>query len=310
MASGGSSKLVIYAALAGNAAIAVTKFVAAAFTGSSAMLSEAFHSVVDTGNQGLLLYGLKRADRPASARHPFGHGMELYFWSFVVAILIFGLGAGISFYEGLQALSHPEPLQNAIVNYAVLGASIVFESGSFAVAYREFNKAKGRQSAWRAVRRGKDPTMFAVLFEDTAALAGLVIALEGVGAADLLGWAWADGAASLGIGVVLALVAALLAVECKGLLIGEAASDDVVAGLRRILSGHAGIERLGELLTMHMGPRDVLVVASADFDDRLRAGEVEGAVAALDLEIRAAYPEVKRVVIEARRRPAPPPPPG
>jgi cation diffusion facilitator family transporter len=309
MAAGGSSTLVIYAALAGNAAIAATKFVAAAFTGSSAMLSEAFHSVIDTGNQALLLHGLRQARRPASPRHPFGHGREVYFWSFVVAMLIFGLGAGISVYEGVKGLLHPHAIENALVSYVVLGAAMLFEGGSFFVAYREFRKSKGYLSTWQAVHRGKDPTMFAVLLEDSAALTGLVLAFVGVAANDRLGWHRADGAAALGIGVVLAAVAALLAYESKGLLIGEAASEEVVAGLRRLIRARPEIQSIAELLTVHLAPEDIVVVASVDFDDRLDMANAEELIATLNGEIHAAYPAVRHVFIQALPKATRTPPP-
>ena len=192
----GGSKKVIYAALAGNSLIAVTKFVAAGLTGSSAMLSEAVHSVVDTGNQGLLRYGLARSRRPADEEHPFGHGPELYFWAFVVAILIFGLGAGISFYEGLAKISDPHPITNPVINYVVLAVAIVFELGAWLVAFREFRKVQGRATLLTAVRRSKDPALFTVLFEDTAAMLGLLFALAGIALADWLDMPWLDGAAS------------------------------------------------------------------------------------------------------------------
>ena len=189
MAASGSKK-VIYAALAGNGLIAITKFFAASVTGSSAMLSEAIHSVVDTGNQGLLLYGIKRSKRPPDAAHPFGYGSEIYFWSFVVAILIFGLGAGISFYEGMQKLMNPHPISDPYINYIVLALAMVFEAGSWWIAYKEFGKVRGNFGLFEAVRRSKDPTIFTVLFEDTAAMLGLFAALIGIAASDRLGIVW------------------------------------------------------------------------------------------------------------------------
>ena len=245
MAAHGSKK-VIYAALAGNGLIAITKFFAAGYTGSSAMLSEAIHSVVDTGNQGLLLYGIKRSQRPADETHPFGYGSEIYFWSFVVAILIFGVGAGVSFYEGVQKLIHPHPISSPVVNYIVLGAAMVFEAVAWYIAYKEFGRVRGNLGLFEAVQRSKDPTLFTVLFEDTAAMLGLIVALFGVAAAHLLGLAWADGAASVAIGVILASTAALLAYETKGLLIGEAAGRKVQLGIRRILTSSPEVNRINE----------------------------------------------------------------
>lgn len=299
MASSGSKK-VIYAAIVGNSLIAVTKFGAGLYTGSSAMLSEAVHSLVDTGNQWLLLYGLKRARQPADSRHPFGYGMEEYFWAFVVAILIFGLGAGISFYEGLQRVLDPHPMGDAYVNYVVLGLAIVFEGASWLVAFREFRHSKGKSSWMTAIRRSKDPTKFTVLFEDTAAILGLVVALIGIALAETLAMPMLDGVAAIVIGVILATTAALLAYECKGLLIGEAAGPSVVRGIRRIVGQQDGILAINEVLTMHLGPQDVLVNLSLDFADGISANDVEQAISNLEQAVKTAYPEVRRIFIEAQ----------
>ncbi len=236
-----ASKKVIYAALAGNSFIAVIKFAAAAITGSSAMFSEAIHSVVDTGNQWLLLYGIKRAARPADAEHPFGYGMEIYFWTFVVAILIFAVGAGVAVYEGVTKLLNPHPITSPYVNYAVLAVAMVFEAGAWSIAFREFRKAKGQDGYWAAVRASKDPAIFTVLFEDSAAMLGLVVAMAGIALGETLGVPEMDGAASILIGLILAVVAAFLASESKGLLIGESARKEVVAGIERIVAGQPGI---------------------------------------------------------------------
>ena len=295
-----SSKRVIYAALAGNSLIAATKFAAAWFTGSSAMLSEAIHSVVDTGNQLLLLFGLARARRPADAAHPFGYGMEVYFWTFVVAILIFALGGGISLYEGLAKLGNPHPISSPHINYIVLGAAIVFESGSWWVAFREFRATKGGLGYFEAVRHSKDPTIFTVLFEDTAAMLGLIAALVGIVLADALDAPVLDAVASMVIGVILAVTALALAYETKGLLIGEGASAALVGGIRRIVEDEPGIVRTNEVLTMHLGPDDVLLNLSIDFDDTLDSAEVEAAVSRLERRIKEDFPEVGRVFIEAQ----------
>ena len=299
MASAGS-KRVIYAAMLGNSLIAVTKFAAGAFTGSSAMLSEAVHSLVDTGNQWLLLYGIARSQRPADSRHPFGYGMELYFWSFVVAILIFGLGAGISVYEGAQRILHPHPMSDAWVNYGVLGLAILFEGASWWVAFREFRQIKGSRGIIEEVRRSKDPTVFTVLFEDTAAMLGLFVALIGIAASQLLEMPALDGVAAVIIGAILAGTAGFLAYECKGLLIGEGASPAVVNGIRRIAGEQTGVKAINEVLTMHLGPRDVLANLSLDFDDQIAAGEVENTISRLEKAIKSAHPEVTRVFIEAQ----------
>ncbi len=295
-----SSVKVIFAALAGNSLIAVTKFVAAAMTGSSAMFSEAIHSLVDTGNQVLLLFGLHQAKRPADADHPFGYGKEVYFWAFVVAILIFGLGAGISLYEGLDKLENPHPVTDAYINYIVLGLAILFEGVSWWVAFKEFRATKGSRGYLEAVRKSKDPTVFTVLFEDSAAMLGLFIALAGIGASQITHDGAYDALASIGIAVVLAATASFLAFECKGLLIGESAEASVVAGIEAIATENPGVDRLNEIRTMHFGPEDVLVTLSLDFNDDISAGDVERIIAAMEQRIKQTYPDVSRVYIEAQ----------
>lgn len=299
MAAKGSRK-VIFAALVGNGLIAITKFFATAYTGSSAMLSEAIHSVVDTGNQGLLLYGMKRARQPADEHHPFGYGSEIYFWSFIVAILIFGVGAGISFYEGVQKLLYPHPITSPHINYIVLALAMLFEAAAWWIAYKEFNRVRGSLGLIEAVQRSKDPTVFTVLFEDTAAMLGLVAALVGVYCADRFGIEWADGAASIAIGVILAGTAALLAYETKGLLIGESAGRKVLSGIRRIVTSAPGINRINELRTMHLAPNDIILALSVDFNDNMKVTEVEASVSRIEREVKSRFPEVKRLYIEVQ----------
>jgi cation diffusion facilitator family transporter len=294
------SKKVIYAALAGNSLIAVTKFAAAFYTGSSAMFSEAIHSAVDTGNQALLLHGMRCAARPADARHPFGYGMEIYFWAFVVAILIFAVGAGVSIYEGVEKLRHPHPMTNVWVNYLVLGLALIFEFGAWFVAYREFGKRKGRRGCLAAIRASKDPTIFTVLLEDTAAMLGLLVALVSVLCGHLLGLHWMDGVGSIAIGAILAGTALLLAMETKGLLIGESARREVVEGARRIVGGDPAVTAVNEILTLQLGPADVLVTVSIDFRPELDSNEVEAAVSRIEQTIKTAHPEVRRIFIEAQ----------
>lgn len=294
------SKKVIYAALIGNSLIAVSKFVASAITGSSAMLSEAIHSVVDSGNQVLLLNGIRLAKKAPDDRHPFGYGMELYFWTFVVAILIFGIGAGLSFYEGIKHYLHPEPIKSPSVNYIVLVLAMVFEGWAWSVAYREFNKQRGDTPFIKAVRHSKDPTVFTVLFEDSAAMLGLAIALLGVIGSHLFGLHALDGLASIGIGVVLASVAILLAIESKGLLIGEGADPEVVAELRNLLNSDSRIHRTNEILTMHLGPEEILLNTSIDFVGNLTADEVEAAISEIEKEVKSRFPAIRRVFIEAQ----------
>ncbi len=296
------SARVAYAALAGNLLIAITKFGAALYTGSSAMLSEAIHSVVDTGNQGLVLLGLHRAGKPPDRTHPFGYGMEIYFWSFVVAMLIFGLGAGVSFYEGIGKLMKPEPISSFTANYVVIGAAFLFEGGSWLVGYREFNRHRGDEGLISAIRGSKDPTVFTVLFEDTAALLGLVVALCGLLAAQFLQVEWADGAASVVIAVILAVVATGLAYETKGLLTGEAATGATVEAIRRMALAEKRVTGVNELRTVHFGPNDILVAVSLDFGDDVTLGEIEQTVSRLETNIRDRFPGIGRVFIETQAR--------
>jgi len=295
-----SSKKAIYAALVGNSLIAISKFWAAAYTGSSAMFSEAIHSVVDTGNQWLLLYGLKRSKRPADKTHPFGYGMEVYFWSFVVAILIFGLGAGISINEGIAKVKNPVPVNDPFINYIVIGFSVIFEAAAFSFAYREFHKSKGSQNWLKAVRASKDPAIFTVLFEDFAALVGLLVAGIAIYLGDTLGMPVLDGIASIVIGLILAITASCLAFECKGLLMGESASEAVLAGITKIIEEEAHVLHINEILTMHLGPHDILLNLSLDFKDDLSSTNVETTISKLELGIKEKYPEIKRVFIEAQ----------
>ena len=297
-----SSKKVIYAALIGNALIAVTKFGASVFTGSSAMLAEGIHSLVDTGNQGLLLYGLHKAKKPPDAQFPFGHGKEIYFWSFVVAILIFALGSGISLYEGVVHIVHPEPIENPMINYIVLGLALIFEGGAWYLAFQEFSEAKGKWSYMQAVQRGKDPTIFMVLFEDTAAVLGLVVAFVGIWLGQVTGIPYLDGVATVIIGLILGATAVWLAYETKGLLIGESANREVVQSIRQIAGGLSEITHVNEVLTMHMGPEFILVNMSVDFQDGLSSEHVESTIAKIDHAIKEAHPRVKRIFIEAEKR--------
>ncbi len=299
MAATGSRK-VIFAALAGNALIAVTKFVAASITGSSAMLSEGIHSLVDTGNQGLLLYGIRKADQPADAKHPFGYGAEIYFWAFVVAILIFAVGAGVSIYEGIQKIIDPHPIANININFVVLGLALVFEGVAWWIAYRAFENYRGRRSFVDAVRDSKDPTLFTVLFEDTAAMLGLVVAFLGIAGAAWLDLAWLDGAASIVIGAILAITAILLAIETKGLLIGEAADPEVTHAIRALVGATPTVHALNEIRTLHRGPNDVLLALSIDFEDNLTVGKVEDAIFHLETAIKDRFPAVKRLFIEVQ----------
>lgn len=302
VAAHGTSRRVIYAALAGNALIAGTKFVAAWVTGSSAMLSEAIHSCVDTGNQGLLLVGLRRAARPPDDEHPFGYGREVYFWAFTVSILIFGVGSGVALYEGLHEISNPTPIEHVWVSYGVLAAALCFEGVSWGVAISAFNRERGERSYRQAIRASKDPTVLTVLLEDTAAMAGLLVAFVGIGLGHELDMPLLDGVASVAISAILAGTATVLAIETHGLLIGEAADPLLVAEIREILQRHPQVERINEILTLHQGPSDVLVNLSVDFVDGVDSSAVEDSVSQIERDIRSRYPEVRKIFVEAQSR--------
>lgn len=266
------------------------------------MFSEGIHSVVDTGNQILLLYGLKQSKKPADDRFPFGHGKEIYFWSFVVAIMIFAVGAGISIYEGVHRLSDPRPIENIMISYIVLGLAILFEGAAWFFALREFKKVKGESGYIEAVQRGKDPSMFVVLFEDSAALLGLLVALISTALTQLTGNLYFDGLASIVIGLILAGTAMWLALETKGLLIGESANNYVVVGIKKLAQDIDNIEHVNEVLTMHMGPDYILVNISVEFKDEASASDIEDAVGLLDDAIKNQYENVQRVFIEGEAR--------
>lgn len=298
MASG--SKKVIYAAMIGNGLIAVCKFVGAFLTGSSAMMSEGIHSVVDTGNQGLLLYGIARSNRKADEKHPFGYGSEIYFWAFIVAMLIFSIGAGISIYHGVEKILHPHPIESPTINYVILALAIVFEGAAWYIAFKEFETTRGKKSIFQAVRDSKDPTVFTVLFEDTAAMLGLLVALIGIWIAVTFNLPWVDGAASVLIGIILAGTAIVLALETKGLLIGEAAAPEIVEEIRRMIGEQPAIVALNEIRTLHRGPNDVLLAISVDYNDEIPAGVVERTNTELELAIKSKYPVVKRLFLEVQ----------
>jgi cation diffusion facilitator family transporter len=291
------STKVILTALAANVGIAIAKFVAAAITGSSAMLTEGVHSLVDSTNQVLLLYGQKRSKRPADAVHALGYGRELYFWSFVVAILVFSLGAGVSIYEGILHLLHPEPTEDLLIAFIVLGVAIGLEGWSTIAALREFNDERGRKSIFRAIRDTKDAPNLIVLLENSGAIAGLLIAGLGISLSALTGSPMFDGIASVLIGLVLASTAVMLIVEAKGLLIGEAADPALVRELRRCIESRPQIVAVRELLTVHQAPEMVVAIIGVDFEDSISARAVEETVASIEREIAAAFPVVTRVYI-------------
>ncbi|MBI1402588.1 MAG: cation diffusion facilitator family transporter [Porphyrobacter sp.] len=293
--------IVLYGALAANLGIAIAKFVAAGFTGSSSMISEGFHSLVDTGNQVLLLFGQHRAKRPPDDKHPFGYGRELYFWAFVVAILIFALGAGISAYEGWLHIQEPEPLKDPTWNYAVLGVAFLLEGTSWSIALREFARSKGEEGWWQAIRSSKDPATFIVLFEDSAALTGLAIAALGVWASHSFGDSRIDGVASLAIGAVLAAVAVLLAREAKGLLIGEGADDRMVTRVREVVGASEGVTAVNHVRTVHTAPDSVFAAISADFADDLSMGEGEALIERIEQALRAEFSELSSIYVRPEK---------
>jgi len=280
-----------------NLGIAIAKFIAAGISGSSSMLSEGVHSVVDSGNQVLLLYGQARAQRPPDNRHPFGYGRELYFWAFVVAILIFAVGAGISIYEGWRHIADPEPLRDPTINFIILAIAFLLEGASWTIAMREFDARRGGQSWWKAVRRSKDPAGFIVLFEDSAALAGLLIAAFGIWLSHRTGDARIDGGASIAIGLILATVAILLAREAKELLIGEAADPALIATIWRIVERHPEISTVNHVRTIHTAPDSVFVAVSADFEDELKMGDAETLIETIEDELKTASPMISSIYI-------------
>lgn len=302
----------IYTAAGANLAIAAAKFVGAFLTGSTAMLAEGAHSLVDTANQLLLLVGLKRAKKPADAKHPFGYGREVYFYAFIVALFIF-LGGGIfAIYEGAHKIEHPEPAADATVfgvhlsgfwvNVSILGFAILAEGYSCLVAVKAFWAEKGQRSAITAIHRSKDPSLYTILVEDVAALIGLVIAMTGVVLAHVLDMPVLDGWASIGIGLVLIGMSIFLMIETHGLLIGEAADPEVVRTIQAAVREETAVQHVNEVLTQHLGPSDILVNLSLDFADDVPAGEVERTVARLEQRIKAKSHNVTRVFIEIQSR--------
>ncbi|MGF6346607.1 cation diffusion facilitator family transporter [Variovorax sp. W2I14] len=297
------SKVAIYGAIGANVAIAITKFVVAGITGSSAMLSEGIHSAVDTFNGVLLLVGLKLSKRPATPEHPFGHGKELYFWSLIVAVLIFGLGGGVSFYEGIQHIRAPEPMRDPTWNYVVLAAAFVFEGTSFLIALKQFRAQAKGTPFWQALDRSKDPTTYTVLAEDSAALMGLLVAALGIYLGHALDMPVLDGVASVVIGVLLAGVAVLLIAQARGLLIGEGIRPETARAIRAIALEQPSVEDVGHVLSMYIGADEALVIVDVNFKDDISTGEAGDAIAAIEAEVRARFPTIRRIFIEATEAP-------
>jgi cation diffusion facilitator family transporter len=300
------SRLVIYVAIASNLAIAASKFTVAAFTGSAAMVSEGVHSLVDTGNGILLLVGSRLSRRPATQEHPFGHGKELYFWGLIVAILIFGLGGGASVYEGFLHIRNPQPVTAPWWTYATLGASAVFEGTSLIVALRQFKAQAGSTPFWRALHQSKDPTTYTVLAEDSAALVGLAVAAIGIFLSQRFQAPVFDGAASVVIGLLLAGVAVMLIRESRGLLIGEGLQLRTAQAIRRVALGHAEVRAVGAIRSMYIGPAQVLVTLSIEFDDDTDVPKLEAAIESIESEVRGQFPMIARIYIEPRSEVADP----
>lgn len=298
MSKPSGSRLVVYAALVGNLCIAIAKFIAAGISGSSAMLSEGVHSLVDTLNEVLLLYGLHRADKKPDTVHPFGYGRELYFWSFIVALLVFAAGAGVSAYEGVLHIRNPEPATNHALSYAVLGIAFVFEGVSWWVALREFRATKGNMGYFEAFRRSKDPATFTVLLEDSAALLGLGFAAAGLAAAQWFDMPELDGVASLCIAGVLAVTAFLLARETKGLLVGEPAHPTVARRILAVANTDPDLRNANGVTTMQMGPEQVVAMLSAEFEDDCTTPQIEACITRIEQAVKAEYPELVALFVK------------
>jgi cation diffusion facilitator family transporter len=302
MKKANASKNMVYAALIGNLLVAVTKFIAAALSGSSSMASEGVHSLVDTVNELLLLYGMQRSSRTPDSVHPLGYGRELYFWSFIVAVLLFALGAGVSIYEGVARVRAPAPVDIVTIVYIVLALSFVFEGASWRVSQRTFRAAKGDLGYWEAVRKSKDPPSFIILSEDSAALIGIVIAAAGTYAADSLQWPVFDGVASILIGAVLAATSAVLARESKGLLIGERADPKIAASIVALARGEPGVAAANGVISVHLAPDQIVAALSLEFEDELRTPQIEDAVARLEQRVRAQHPQIVALFVKPQTR--------
>lgn len=295
----GSSNKAIFGAIAANLAIAVSKFTAAIFTGSSTMLSEGIHSLVDTGNGALLLFGIKKSKKPPDDEHPFGYGNEIYFWSFIVAVLIFALGGGIALYEGIEHILHPKEIKDVVWNYVVLVSAIVFEGMSLKIALKEFNKTRENVPFFRALTDTKDTSTAAVIIEDSAAVTGLFLALLSLIAGQITGIEYFDGIGSVLIGLLLLSVSAFFALECKSLLIGEGLPQKDIYKIIKILSEDKDVTAFKKPLSLFFGPNEVLVNLNVNFKDDLISDEIEQVVDRLESEIKKVVPSVNRIYIEA-----------
>jgi cation diffusion facilitator family transporter len=294
------SKKVIYAAIVANLGIAVAKFVVAAFSGSAAMLAEGIHSAVDTGNELLLLIGEKMSNHAPTARHPFGFGKAIYFWALIVALSIFTLGGGLSIYHGVQTLRHPQPIEDPLWNYVVLAVAAAFEGYSWNVSRKELNKRrKPGNSMWQTVHASKDASVFTVFIEDSTALVGLAIAALGIGLGQLFNNPYFDPAASIGVGVLLVGAAVTLARETGALLVGEGIGREQTAHLREIFSNDPSIMVVGRLLTMQLGPDEVLLTAAVQFKRDMRIDDVEHAIERLESKVHEVFPTIQHIYFQS-----------
>ena len=292
-----SSRTAIYGAMAANVAITATKFIVAGITGSSAMLAEGIHSAVDSCNSALLLVGTKLSERPPSEEHPFGHGKELYFWSLIVAVMIFGIGGGVSFYEGVLHILNPEPMRDAMWNYVVIVVAAVFEGSSFLIALRQFRRQAAGRPFWHALHTSKDPSVYTVLAEDGAALLGLAVAAAGVYASQHFGQPLYDGAASIVIGLILGAVAVLLVRESRGLLVGEGIRASTAAAIREMVMAHDSVTRVGPLLSMYIGRDEVLLTMDVRFRDGVAHDTVTTTISSIEHDVRQRFPVIKRIYV-------------
>jgi cation diffusion facilitator family transporter len=300
MSSKGSSSLAIVGALISNLLVATTKFIAAAYTGSSAMVSEGIHSIVDSANTLLLLIGHKQSLKTASSSHPFGYGKEIYFWTLIVAISLFAIGGGMSVYEGITHIQNPEPLVNPVWNYIVLGCSLIFTSISWVIAYRELNKGSEETNVWNAIKTSKDPSVFAVIFEDTADILGIVIAFLGVYLGHAFNNPYIDGIASIFIGIILTGTSVMLVFKSRTLLIGQSADPYLLNSISKITESDPSVVKVNTPMSMHMGPFDILLVLGINFHTHLTSADVASAIDRIEKSIRERHPQIKRIYIEAK----------
>lgn len=295
------SKRAVVAAFAGNLAVAISKFVAAFVSGSSAMLAEAIHSLIDTGNGALVLYGMRASRKPPDFEHPFGYGHELYFWTLLVGMIVFGLGGGMSIVSGISHILHPNAVENAVMSYSVIAIAAVFESVSWYYGVKAFAKERRGRGVVETIQRTKDPTTFAVVLEDSAALAGLALAFLGIFLSGRLDAPWIDGAASVAIGLLLCVVAWVMVVESKGLLVGEGVGRGTLERVRAIIEADADVVELKKVLTSYLSPSEILLAAEVRFRSDMTVAELRHAIARVRDAVQEEFPRVQRFFIDATK---------